>query len=266
MTDTPDIPEPRVLSPRDEARVTFALEAERIGNEAFALLPIDPAAPHGDRLRRALALKAETDKLIGRAVIAEREEGATWTQIAEAAGTSKQAAHERWAGRVSAWAASGRTALPPDSRNTALGAARILDRVYAEHSHDNPAPDAVSSGLDAVRFPGAIAAEAARRERAAGLHARLSALHDQLSSLLEQHRLLSDGGARPQARAEVQARQSAVYAERAALYEELTAAEPELADEHRAEAETDRAFAADTREYAELLAAKSEDEAAKGSA
>ncbi|MGN4160286.1 hypothetical protein ACRWOO_11475 [Streptomyces sp. NEAU-PBA10] len=266
MTDTPDIPEPRVLSPRDEARVSFALQAEMIGKAAFDLLPVDPSAPHGDRLRRALALRADTDLLIEDAVIAEREEGATWTQIAEAAGTSKQAAHERWAGPVSAWAASGRAALPSGNHRTALDVARRLDEVYAKHDCGNPASDAVSSGLDAVRFPGAVAAEAARRERAAGLHARLTALRHQLTSLHEQHRLLSDGGARPQARAEVQARQSATYEEQAALYEELTAAEPELADEHRANAETGRAFAASTREYAELLAAKSEDEVAKGSA
>ncbi|RZD62917.1 hypothetical protein C0Q58_14335 [Streptomyces albidoflavus] len=266
MTDTSDAPEPRVLSPRDEARVAFAMRAQRVSALALDLLPVDPTAPHGERLRRVLKLKDEMDSLLERAVIAEREGGATWTQLAEAAGISKQAAHERWAGAVSAWATNGRTALPHDSFTTTLDAARTLDAVYAGGVRDNRSLDAVSSGLDAVRFPGAVAAEAARRERAAGLHARIEPLGKQVSALLEQRRLLANAGAQPQARAEVQFRLAAVYEERGALHEELTAAEPELGDEHRVNAETDRAYASSNREHAELLADRAKDEAAKGSA
>ncbi|MDN3262883.1 hypothetical protein QWJ26_24365 [Streptomyces sp. CSDS2] len=258
MTETPAAPEtPRVLSPRDEARVRFALQAERISDEALDLLPIDPAAPRGGRLRRALALKELTDTLINRAVIAEREEGTTWAQLADAAGITKQAAHERWARAVTAWARTGRTVYPPDSAYTALEAARRLDRVHADRHPDHP-QDAVSSGLDAVRFPGAVAAEAARRERAAALYARIEPLDARLARLSDEWRLLTEGGARPEARAAVLTSQAALEEETAALYEELTAAEPELADEHRESAERARSNAAADREYAELLAAKAQ--------
>ncbi|MGW4362527.1 hypothetical protein ACWEKU_27615 [Streptomyces californicus] len=100
MADAPD--GPRVLSPRDEARVLFAFEVERLRKEALALLPVDPAAPRGERLRRTLALKQMVDELVEHAVVAEREEGTTWSQVAAAAGISKQAAHERWTGGVNA--------------------------------------------------------------------------------------------------------------------------------------------------------------------
>lgn len=256
MTDTPEMP--RVLSPRDEARVRFALQAERLGEGALDLLPVDPAAPRGERLRRALQLKDLVDNLVERAVVAEREEGTTWTQLADAAGISKQAAHERWAGDVAAWAANGRTVFPPGG-SSALEAARRLDRVHADRHPDHP-QDAVSSGLDAVRFPGAVAAEAARRERAAGLHARLVPLTGQLSDAYAEWRLLTDGGARPEARAAVLTRLAALNEEIAALYEELTGAEPELADEHRSSAEQASSSVASNREYAELLTAKAETE------
>ncbi|MFE7427441.1 hypothetical protein [Streptomyces sp. NPDC057545] len=257
MTDTPEMP--HVLSPRDEARVRFALKAERLSEEALDLLPVAPAAPRGERLRRALELKDLVDTLVERAVVAEREEGTTWAQLADAAGISKQAAHERWAPAVNAWATNGRAAFPPASGRSALEAARRLDQVHADRHPDHRA-DAVSSGLDAVRFPGAVAAEAARRERAAGLHARLAPLNDQLSTAYAEWSLLNDGGARPKARAAVLIRLAALNEEVAALHEELTGAEPELADEHRSSAEQARSNVASNREYAELLAAKAETE------
>ncbi|MFI6125382.1 hypothetical protein ACIBCU_37670 [Streptomyces sp. NPDC051064] len=263
MPDTPE--RPHVLSPRDEARVLFASEVERLRQEALVLLPIDPAAPHGERLRRALALKKLVDDVVERAVIAEREEGTTWSQVAAAAGISKQAAHERWTGDVNAWASNGRTMFPRDTAHSTLEAARLLDRVYAAHDPRHP-QDAVSSGLDAVRFPGAVAAEAARRERATGLHARLAVFNKQLSTAYSDWSLLNDAGARPEARAEVLTRLAAIHEEAAALYEELTGVEPELADEHRDNAEQARRNSASHREHAELLAVAVPTEAASADA
>ncbi|MFF9025654.1 hypothetical protein [Streptomyces eurythermus] len=109
-----------------------------------------------------------------------------------------------------------------------------------------------------MRFPGAVDAEDARRERAAALHARIEPLDARLSRLSEEWRLLTEGGARPEARAQVLTSQAALQEEIAALYEELTAAEPGLADEHRGSAERARSNAASDREYAELLAAKAQ--------
>lgn len=258
MTELPDTPD--VLAPVDEARVRFALQAERLAEEALALLPVDPAAPRGDRLRRALDLKRRLDDLIEHAVVAEREEGTTWTQLAAVDGISKQAAHERWHGSIRAWAANGRTVFPSDSGCSTLEAARRLDALYAAQHPDHP-QDAVSSGLDAVRFPGAVAAEAARRDRAAGLHTRLASCAAELRGAREESRLLTEGGARPDARAAVLARQAALREESAALYEELTAAEPQLADEHHTSAERARGAAASAREYADLLTARAEEAA-----
>ncbi|MFF9638713.1 hypothetical protein ACF1D2_29555 [Streptomyces bacillaris] len=258
MTDTPAIPEtPRVLSPRDEARVRFALQAERVSKTALDLLPINSAAPRGERLRRTLGLKKVLDELVERAVVAEREEGTTWAQLADAAGISKQAAHERWAGDVRAWAANGRAMFPPDSEHSALQVAHRLDQVYADLDSRH-SQDAVSSGLEAVRFPGAAAAEAARRERATGLHARLAVFNEQLTTAYAEWKLLNDAGARPGARVEALARLATLNEEIADLYEELTGAEPELADEHRNSAERARTSVTSNREYAELLAAKAE--------
>ncbi|WP_202462759.1 hypothetical protein [Streptomyces sp. SID8374] len=251
MTDTPD--GPRVLSPRDEARVLFAYEVEHLRRKALALLPVDPAAPRGERLRRTLALKQMVDELVEHAVVAEREEGTTWSQVAAAAGISKQAAHERWTGGVNAWAASGRSLFSRDSHHSTLDAAQQLDRVYADHDPEHP-QHAVSSGLDAVRFPGTAAAEAARRERATGLHARLAVLSKQITPAYDEWSRLNDVGARPEARAEVLTRLAVLHEESAALYEELTGAEPELADEHRDSAEQARRNSGSRREHAELLA------------
>ncbi|MGI5484866.1 hypothetical protein [Streptomyces lavendofoliae] len=263
MTDTTDMPKiPRVLSPRDEARVRFAADAERVARQTLDLLPIDPDAPRGERLRRTLVLKELMDQLVEHAVIAEREEGTTWAQLATAAGISKQAAHERWAGAVNAWASNGRTLFPPDSEPSTLETARRLDRVHTNRHPDHP-KDAVSSGLDAVRFPGAVAAEAARRERAKGLHARLALLRDQLTGLHNEQRVLTEGDARPEARAAVLTRLADVEQQAADLYDELTGAEPELADDHRAGAERSRANTLSFREYAQLLAADATTEAAR---
>lgn len=251
MTETP--PAPTVLSPRDEARVSLAFVAEKLGELAYALMPVRPDAPRGERLRQALALKDDLDNVISRAVIVEREEGTTWAQLADAAGISKQAAHERWAGAVSAWAANGRTAL--NGSFPTLDAVARLDKVYARLHPDHP-DDAVSSGLDAVRFPGAEAAENARRARAAALHERLNTLGGRINELATEFRTLTDTSAPASVRAEVLRAQAALQEEAAALYEELTGAEPELADEHRARSERCRGDAAGDREYADLLASR----------
>ncbi|AKZ59554.1 hypothetical protein SAM23877_6509 [Streptomyces ambofaciens ATCC 23877] len=257
MTDDTERPAaPRALSPRDEARVQFAHEANELAELALALLPIDPDAPRGDRLRRALSLRARLDHLVAGAVIAEREEGTTWAQLAAAAGMSRQAAHERWSGDVTTWASLGRTMHGRASGFNALDAAARLDRVYARRMDDQRGA-AVSSGLDAVRFPGAVAAERARRERAADLHHRLEAITTQYRASIDRLKQLTDDRADPGERAAVLRRRAVLQDQMSDLYDDLTGAEPELADEHRATCERYRADATADREYADLLQAKS---------
>lgn len=68
---------------------------------------------------------------------------------------------------MSTWAANSRAVNPSDNEYSVLTTAHRLDRLHADR-HSGCRRDGVSSGLDAVRFPGAPAAEPARRERAAG--------------------------------------------------------------------------------------------------
>ncbi|MEU1516262.1 hypothetical protein ABZ490_29685 [Streptomyces sp. NPDC005811] len=101
----------------DEAHVAYGLRARALGDLAYDLLahPDDDgtaAVPPGERVRRALALRARLDLLIAQAGVADREDGATWTEIGAAAGITRQAAQERWGPHVAAWAAAGRRAGP----------------------------------------------------------------------------------------------------------------------------------------------------------
>ncbi|MET9387947.1 hypothetical protein ABZY09_44910 [Streptomyces sp. NPDC002928] len=145
---------------------------------------------------------------------AEREEGTTWTQLGAAAGISRQAAHERWSPTLASWTAGPRTALGGSSGLTALDAA------YGRLDPENQAT-AFSSGLDAVRSPGAEA-DRSRRARAAALHARLTELDDEHRELQIAFQRL----ATVFERADLLTRQAALEEERAAAHAEL--AETEL--------------------------------------
>ncbi|MFE2684492.1 hypothetical protein [Streptomyces mirabilis] len=257
MTDTaPDRPE--LLSPRDEAHVAYGLRARALGDLAYDLLahPDDDsnaAVPPGERVRRALALRARLDLLIAQAGVADREDGATWTEIGAAAGITRQAAQERWAPHVAAWAAAGRRAVASQHGLNALGAARGLDVAYARFASDRPA-DAFSRALDAVRFPGAEATERARRERAVTVRARLAGLADAETRRQDHlHRLARDG-AEPAERAAALRNLADLREERAERHDELAGLEPDHADSHRGAATQARDRAAHDREFAALLA------------
>jgi hypothetical protein len=60
-------------------------------------------------LAELLALRDEIDTAIQTAVDGQLATGRSWTQIAVAAGTTRQAAHKRWGRRDSASASSGRS-------------------------------------------------------------------------------------------------------------------------------------------------------------
>lgn len=59
-----------------------------------------------DDLTELLAIRSEVDAAIATAVAGLREAGFSWAEIARAAGTTRQAAHERWAVRVALTAES----------------------------------------------------------------------------------------------------------------------------------------------------------------
>ncbi|WP_105973667.1 hypothetical protein [Streptomyces geranii] len=255
MNDTaPDRPE--LLSPRDEAHVAYGLRARALGDLAYDLLahPADTTdVPPGERVHRTIALRERLDALIAQAVVADREDGATWTQIGRAAGgITRQAAQERWAPHAAAWAAAGRRALPEHRGVSAMEAATVLNVGYARLADDRPA-DAFSRALDAVRFPGAEAAERARRERAVTVKARLAALAATEQRRQDDlHRLARDGAA-PADRAETLRDLADLREENAERHDELAGLEPDHADTHRAAAVQARDRAAHDREFAALL-------------
>ncbi|MEK8175015.1 hypothetical protein NKH77_55930 [Streptomyces sp. M19] len=101
-----------------------------MADHAFELLPVEPETPPGELLRAALALQQDVDTLIDSAVVAERERGTTWEQIAQAAGMTRQSAHERWSTQVSVWSKAGRVCSRTEP---ALEIAAFLDRQYDDY-------------------------------------------------------------------------------------------------------------------------------------
>ncbi|MFH9871619.1 hypothetical protein ACH4NT_36780 [Streptomyces lydicus] len=250
-TPAPASTAPNDLSPRDESRVALARTAYLLARRAHDAMSTDPDAQPGDLLRQALDVERRARELVERAVIAEREGGTTWEQIAGAAGTTKQAAHERWSGEVKAWAALGR--VIGEARPT-MELARELDANFAQIDVRPRRTDAVSAGLDATRHPGSAAFEDARRTRGQQLHARLEELKQDGKRNAEEYERLRepsdrDGWLRLAANLTATADREAAIAQ---VYEELTGAEPALADEHRASAEQYRGYVDSSRDYADL--------------
>ncbi|OEJ21656.1 hypothetical protein AS594_39775 [Streptomyces agglomeratus] len=247
---------PEVLSPRDESRINFAQYAFLLGHEAMGLMPTAPKTSTGDFLAGALGLRRRLDQLIKAAVIAERECGSTWEQIAQTAQMTRQSAHEKWAPQVQAWAATGRQVRPAGSTKRSMETARWYDSQYELLWPDEP--QAVTAGLDASRHPGSDAYEDAQRKRGASLHARFKELREQGKTLDAQYQQLkdtkdSDGLARL---ADVLTATAANHDAQANVYDQLVTAEPSLSDEHRHDAEQQRTNAYSARKYAVLVTSK----------
>lgn len=263
---TPDADELHRLSPRDESRVALALTLRQLADTVLDAVPVEPDPAPGDLLRTALRLQRRVEDVIREAVVAERERGTTWYQIGEAAGMTRQSAHEKWYGDVHAWAATGRSALPPELRT--LEVAAEADARYARLRPDRP--HAVTSGLDAVRFPGSHAYEASLRTRGSALHsrrtqldARATRLNDEYGTLHAQGPAAAPVGGDPLVIAAHRGHADAVRANRLAIaavhqeiadvYDQLVTAEPSLAEEHRMQADWHRNASRQARTYADLL-------------
>jgi hypothetical protein len=259
-------PELHRLSPRDESRVALALTLRQLADAVLDAVPVEPQTEPGDLLRTALKLQRRTEDVVREAVVAERERGTTWAEIGEVAGVTRQSAHEKWYGDVHAWAAIGRSALPPHLKT--LEVAAEADARYAGLRPDRP--HAVTSGLDAVRFPGSHAYEASLRVRGSALHTRRTKLDARATKLNEAYSALHEHGPanapigddplaldahRGHADA-VRANRlaiAAVHAEIATVYDQLVTAEPSLAEEHRTQSDWHRNASEQARGYADLL-------------
>jgi capsid protein len=91
----------------DHARVAMAEVAWSTLEAAFRAIVPEAHRPDGVPptvlLEAALWARARAQDLVRAAVIASHERGLSWTQIGKGLGTSKQAAHERFAGEVTAF-------------------------------------------------------------------------------------------------------------------------------------------------------------------
>ncbi|MEU5580969.1 hypothetical protein ABZ791_30295 [Streptomyces huasconensis] len=231
MADT-QTPPAAILSPRDEARLQLAATAARLSDQARALVPVEPDPAPGTLLAAALELRDQVNQVIAAAAVAERERGVTWEQLAKATGMARQSAHQNWHRAITAWAENGRR-TDQDPSGRAL--AQELDAWVACDEPDRT--DAVSAGLDAVRFPGSDAYENHQRTTSQDLHTRLQealAAKDTAWKAMNDLELADDdsGIDHPVNHAVVAALEELI-----ATYEELAGAEPALADDHRASAD-----------------------------
>ncbi|MFB9316588.1 hypothetical protein [Cryptosporangium minutisporangium] len=80
----------------DAVRVLYADAARRLADYARRLVPTGRDQQIGDSVREALHAQQVVDRLVALAVAVERANGATWTQIAEAADVDPATAQERW--------------------------------------------------------------------------------------------------------------------------------------------------------------------------
>ncbi|GGU11359.1 hypothetical protein [Streptomyces lateritius] len=230
---------PPALTPVDEAmlaRVQTLMElTEAALRDVDAPYPIDDP---GGLLRDALFVQSIADRLVDWAVIVERERGSSWSALGNAAGISKQSAHERWNTKVGAWVMMGRQRNgfgrgPADPAEHA----RRLDEWLAGLTGE--APGGISSLLPSLRD------EAARQEandRRAEVK-RLEQRSEELRVECEAAYTAVMEAAGTDAAEEKRAVWAAKHFARAEAFEQLAAIEEPAAAERRRRAAEHRAVA-----------------------
>ncbi|MER5312332.1 hypothetical protein ABT034_31650 [Streptomyces sp. NPDC002773] len=231
---------PPALAPADEAMLARAQTLREITDAALRdVAQLYPADDHGSLLRDALFIHGLTERLVDQAVVAERERGASWTDIGYAASSSRQAAHERWTNDVGAW-------VLMERRRTGIGNgpadaathARYLDDWYADLVGEQ---EAVSSLLPSLADETARAEGDARRVEARQLHDRAEELRKEIDTAYNES-MAATGTPAAKERREVWA---AKHLARAEVYERLAVVEEPVAPEHRRRAATQRTLAQD---------------------
>ncbi|WP_105974709.1 hypothetical protein [Streptomyces geranii] len=231
---------PPALAPADEAMLARAQTLREITDAALlAVGQPYPGDDHGSLLRDALFVQGLAERLIDQAVVAERERGASWTDIGSAVGSSRQSAHERWNTRVGAWVLLGRQRNgighgPADPADHV----RNLDEWYAELTPDEP--HAISTQLSSLHDEAARTEANSRRAEAKQLHARAEELRKEIDAASNDAM-----GATGTAREEKRAVWAAKHFARAEVYDRLADLEEPLAAEHRRRAATQRGIAQD---------------------
>ncbi|GAA2110830.1 hypothetical protein [Streptomyces synnematoformans] len=229
---------PPALAPADEAMLALTQTLREISDTALYDVAFGDDDP-GSLLRRALSLQDLAAQLVDRAAVAERERGASWTDIGDAAGSSRQAAHERWTTTVGAW-------VLMERRRTGIGRgpadpathARYLDEWYEDRVGERRAVSALLPSLDdeAARAEGD-----ARRAEARQLHDRAEELRREIDVA---YTAAFDATGTPAAE-EKREVWAAKHLARADVYERLAVVEEPVAPEHRRRAATQRSIAQD---------------------
>lgn len=134
MTDADEV----VYSRAARLRVALSHAAAEASDTARSLVPAwaDSAVVGGELVAGAARLVAQAREVLALAVAYERRRGASWEDIGEALGVSRQAAHERFAGverdldraLVRAWLDPQRARELPSGADDPAAAAAWLDR------------------------------------------------------------------------------------------------------------------------------------------
>ncbi|MGW2181297.1 hypothetical protein ACWCXX_24995 [Streptomyces sp. NPDC001732] len=230
---------PPALAPVDEAMLVRAQTLMDLAEAALRDVATPyPSDDHGGILRDALFVQGIVDKLVDQAVVAERERGASWSALGNAAGISKQSAHERWNTKVGAWVMMGRqrNGIGHGPSDPAEHARRLDERLAGLTGE---APDGISSLLPSLRD------EAARQEandRRAEVK-RLQQRTEELRQECDEAYAAAMEAAGTDAAEEKRAVWAAKRFVRAEAFERLAAIEEPAAAERRRTAAAQRAIA-----------------------
>lgn len=229
------------LTPLDEAYVAHADALLRLAHRALADFPLKPRIAHeiGGNLRDALELRRLADEMVAKAVVVERERGASWTEIGQAAEISKQSAHERWNHAVYAWTVLDRQ---HSSMHGSTVAARGMDAWYADlNAVYGREQYAITAGLASNDPRNIVEQQAADTNRTAArkLHQREEELRRKNTDAYEE----AFAAIGTHSHAIARQHWADTHVERADAYDQLAEAEPTMADEHRRAAAKQRAIA-----------------------
>jgi hypothetical protein len=231
---------PPALAPADEAMLARAQTLREITDAALRdVAQLYPADDHGSVLRDALFIHGLAERLVDQAVLAERERGASWTDIGNAASSSRQAAHERWNTTVGAW-------VLMERRRTGIGRgpadpathARYLDDWYADLVDEQ---QAISALLPSLHDEAARAEANSHRAEAKQLHERAEELRKEIEAAYTAA-MEATGTDTAAEKREVWA---AKHLARAEVYSRLAAIEEPVSVEHRRRATAQRKVAKD---------------------
>ncbi|MDT7783530.1 MAG: hypothetical protein QOF58_1949 [Pseudonocardiales bacterium] len=95
----PDAP----ITARSLALLNLAECAAEVSDSARAFFPWPDSRYDGTLFGDALRFLRHAEELVAAAVVAERQHGATWEQLAEAAELTKSTVHKRWSPAETAW-------------------------------------------------------------------------------------------------------------------------------------------------------------------